>query len=94
MGDYSSIKWSLWKIVLLIEWICLLIGLAMPITPSKTGGDSSLAYLFFDDPGYLQEVLVYFVLGNLVFGILALIVLVVNWKEKRTGTDDEPPSAL
>ncbi len=93
MGD-SNTKWSRWKTVLLIEWICLLIALAMPITPSKTGGDAGLADLFFDDPSYLQEVLVYFVFGNLVFGILALIVLVVSWKEKRTGTDGEPPTEV
>jgi hypothetical protein len=90
----SSTKWNLWKIVLLIEWICLLIGLAMPITPSKTGGDLGFADLFFDDPTYLQEVLVNFVFGNLIFGILALIVLAVLWKERRSGTDDQPPSGL
>ena len=74
------------KAALVIEWICLLIGLAMPITPSKTGGDSSPADWFFHDPSYLQEVLVYFVAGNLVFGILVLIALAISWKERRAGS--------
>lgn len=66
----------------------------MPITPSKTGGDFSPADWFFHDPSYLQEVLVYFVAGNLVFGILALIVLAIVWKQRRAGTDDRPPTDM
>jgi hypothetical protein len=89
LADDGGTKWSPWKIVLIVEWACLLIGLGMPITPSKTGGDSSLADWFFDDPSYLQEVLVYFILSNLLFGLVALIGLAVYWKERRHGTDDQ-----
>jgi len=79
-------KWPIWRLVIILEWIALLIGLAMPITPSKTGGDFSLADWFFDDPHYLQEVLVYFLLTNLFIGVLALIALGIIWTEKRRGT--------
>lgn len=69
--------------ILLLEFIALGIGLAMPITPSKTGGDFSFADFFFDDPTYLQEVLVYFVLTNLILGVLGLVALVVLSVERR-----------
>jgi hypothetical protein len=81
-------KWTAWKSFLIVEWIALLIGLAMPITPSKTGSDFSFADLFFEDPNYFQEVLVYFLLGNLLLGVLALIVVIVMRKDKRSGEDE------
>ena len=75
-----------------IEFIALLIGLAMPITPSKTGADGSVADLLFLDPSYLQEALVYFVLTNLLFGILILVAWM--WERvqaTRTARSDDPP---
>ena len=82
-------KWPIWRLVIILEWIALLIGLAMPITPSKTGGDFSLADWFFDDPNYLQEVLVYFLLTNLFIGVLALIALgIIHLEKRRGGTKD------
>lgn len=57
--------------VLAVEAISLLIGLAMPITPSKTGSTWTPAQLFWTDPSYLAEVVVYFVLTNLL--ILAFL---------------------
>jgi hypothetical protein len=81
----SKERWSIWKFVLIIEWIALLIGLAMPITPSKTGSSFSLADWFFDDPSYLQEVLVYFLFTNLLIGVLALIAVVIIKIEKHRG---------
>ncbi|NIN71909.1 MAG: hypothetical protein GTO46_08265 [Gemmatimonadetes bacterium] len=92
MGGDNSTVWSIWKIVLIVEWACLLIGLAFPIMPSKTGGGFSFADWFFDDPSYMQEVLVYFIFSNLFFGVVALIALVMLWKERRAGTDDQPPT--
>ncbi len=81
-------EYSLWIIVLLFEFIALLIGLVMPITPSKTGSDYSLAELFFEDPSYLQEVLVYFLLANLTLGILALVALAIyRWEKRRDGAE-------
>jgi len=53
-----------------VEAIALLIGLAMPITPSKTGSTWSPAHLFSADPSYLTEVAVYFLMTNvLILGI-------------------------
>jgi len=89
MSSERGQKWPIWRLVLVLEWIALLIGLAMPITPSRTGGDFSFADWFFDDPHYLQEVLVYFLLTNLFIGILALIALVIIRREnRRGGTED------
>lgn len=59
--------------VLLVEAIALLIGLAMPITPSKTGSTWSPAQLFWPDPSYLEEVAVYFVMGNLLMLVIGLV---------------------
>ncbi len=78
-------RWTVWKIVLMLEGVALLIGLAMPITPSKTGGDFSLADWFFEDPSYLQEVLVYFLFTNLVLAVLVLIALLLLRSEKSQG---------
>ncbi len=83
MQDQRRVRWTFWKIVLVLEWIALLIALAMPITPGKTGGDFSFADLVLDEPGYLQEVLVYFVLTNLILGVLLVIALAIHWKERR-----------
>lgn len=80
-------KWTPWKSFLIVEWIALLIGLAMPITPSKTGGDFSFADLFFEDPNYFQEVVVNFLLANLLLGVLALMVVIVIRRDKRSGKD-------
>jgi hypothetical protein len=88
MSTEREQKWTWWKSLLIVEWIALLIALAMPITPSKTGGDASLADLVFEDPNYFQEVLVYFLVGNLLLGMLALIVVIVMRKDRRSGEDE------
>ena len=75
MSQDQRRKLSVWEIVLILEFTALLIGLAMPIVPSRTGGHLSLADWLFDDPSYLQEVLVYFLLTNLILGLLALVAL-------------------
>ena len=81
-------KWTRWKAFLLVEWIALLIGLAMPITPSKTGGDFSLGDWFFENPNYFQEVLIYFLFTNLLIVALGLIAVFVSRKDKRSGQDE------
>lgn len=65
------------QLVGLSQVVALLIALVMPVTPSRTGSDWSLARAFFADPSYVHEVLVYFVLTNLLMGLLALFVLVL-----------------
>lgn len=83
MSEDRRRRLAVWEIVLIFEVVALLIGLAVPITPSKTGGDLSLADWFFDDPRYLQEVLVYFLLTNLIFGLLALLAFGYTYIERR-----------
>jgi len=48
-------KFTIWHWIFLIEFIAVLIGIAMPITPSKTGSDFSLAGLFYKNPSFTQE---------------------------------------
>lgn len=70
-------QFTVWHGLLLAEGAAVLIALLMPITPSKTGSDWTLAQLFIPDPGYLQEVLAYFLFTNLV--LLAIAVICVLW---------------
>lgn len=63
--------------LLTVQAIAILIGLAMPVTPSKTGSRWSPAQLFTPEPTYLQEVVVYFVMTNstiLAIGLVAWVV--------------------
>jgi hypothetical protein len=64
--------------ILAIQSIALLIGIAMPLTPSKTGSTWSPAQLFWDDPSYLREVAVYFVMTNLLILGIGLVVWLVG----------------
>jgi hypothetical protein len=50
-------KFTIWHWIFLIEFIAVLIGIAMPITPSKTGSDFSLADLFYKNQSFTQEYL-------------------------------------
>ena len=61
--------------VLLSQGVALMIAMVMPVTPSKTGSEWSMAELVFREPSYVQEVAVYFVLTNLLFLVTAAIVL-------------------
>lgn len=70
--------------LLTVEAIALLIGLAMPITPSKTGSTWSPAQLFWPDPSYIAEVAVYFVMTNVLILALGLGVWAFS-KLKRPG---------
>jgi hypothetical protein len=85
MSDTDGPELTKWKIVLLLEFMALLIGMAMPITPSKTGSDFSLAEWFFQAPNYAQEVLVYFVLTNAVMVVLGFIAWVSVRADRRKG---------
>jgi hypothetical protein len=81
MNDESE-RFTVWHGLLLAEGAALMIALLMPITPSKTGSDGGLAELIIPDPSYLQEVVVYFILTNLL--LLVLAVMVAIWlKIKR-----------
>lgn len=74
-------------VLAIIEFIALLIALAMPITPSKTGGDNDLAKYFIENPSYLEKVFVAFIITNLLFGLLALVAFISVQISKRRKTD-------
>ena len=65
-------KLSNLKIFLLIEVIALFIAMIMPITPSKTGSDTSLADWFFKDPNYFQEFLFHLIFTNIIIAFVAI----------------------
>jgi hypothetical protein len=67
-------RFTIWHGLLLAECATLMIALLMPVTPSKTGSKRSLADLLITDPTYLQEVVVYFVLTNILILIIGAIV--------------------
>ncbi len=69
-------RFTVWHGLFLAEGAALLIGLLMPITPSKIGSDRGLAHLFISEPSYLQQVLVYFALTNLLLLILGAIIAI------------------
>jgi hypothetical protein len=66
-----------WAVALLaVEAVCLLIGLAMPITPSRTGSTWSPAELFAEDPSYLAEAAFWFVATHVLILALGLVAWV------------------
>ena len=67
-----------WQAYLLIEIILIIISLIIPISPSKTGSDSSLADCFFDDPSYLEKVFFNFLLFH--FLVLMIFIAYFLWK--------------
>jgi len=69
-------RFTVWHGLLLAEVSALLIALLMPITPSKTGSGRGLADFLISDPSYLQEVVVYFALTNLLLFILGVIIAI------------------
>jgi len=56
--------------ILLTQLSALAIGLLMPITPSRTGSSWTPALWVTDDPSYLMEVLVHYVLTNVLILVL------------------------
>jgi hypothetical protein len=71
----GSRRFTLWHGLLLAEGAALMIALVMPITPSKTGSGRGLARFLIPEPTYFEQVVVYFVLTN----ILILIIGGILW---------------
>ena len=80
MGDQEE-RFTIWHGLLLAEGSAIAIALLMPITPSKTASDRGIAEFFIPEPSYLQEVLVDFVLTNLLLLILGGIFVI--WVKLR-----------
>jgi uncharacterized membrane protein len=69
-------RFTVWHGLFLAEGTAVLIGLIMPITPSKTGSNRGLAHFIFPEPSYWQQVCVYFVITNLLLIILGMAIAV------------------
>lgn len=83
MGNKQE-RFTVWHGLLLAEGSALVIALLMPVTPSKTGSIRRLAEFLIPDPSYLQEVLVYFVLTNLlILIVVAILWLLVKFSSER-----------
>ncbi len=67
-------RFTIWHGLFLAEGAALMIALLMPITPSKTGSDQGIADFLIPNPTYLQEVVVYFILTNILILIIGLII--------------------
>lgn len=74
---------KVWQAFLGIQFIALLIGLAMPITPLKTGGRADMARYFFENPGYVHEALVWYLATNLLIALIAVIAVIWVRRENR-----------
>lgn len=71
-----------------VEAIALLIALAMPLTPSRTGSDHRPGDLLLQDAGYLEHVLVGFLLVHAILLVMAVAVWVVMVVSERPGPGD------
>lgn len=67
---------KVWQAFLGIQAVVLAIALAMPITPLKTGGRANMASYFVENPGYLHEALFWYLFGNVMVAIIAVIVVI------------------
>lgn len=70
----GSQRFTFWHGLLLAESAAIMIALLMPITPSKTGSDRGIADFLIPEPSYLQEVVVYFILTNILIVIIGVII--------------------
>jgi hypothetical protein len=69
---------TFWKIFFLVEGCLLAIALILPVTPSKTGSDKSLAEYFLEDPSYLEQVLFSRIFINVIVVFLAVFVMIIQ----------------
>ena len=76
---------TFWKIFFLVEGCLLAIALILPVTPSKTGSDKSLAEYFLEDPSYLEQVLFSLIFINAIVVFLAVIVIIILRVKKQKG---------
>lgn len=67
---------SRWKWLLLIQAAAAMVAVVMPVTPNRPGSDWSMAELVFPDPSYFEEVVVYFVLANLMILLMGAVLFV------------------
>lgn len=74
---------KVWQAFLTVQAIVLAIALVMPITPTKTGGRANMAAYFVENPGYLHEAVFWFLAGNALVAILAVIVVILVRRDKR-----------
>lgn len=74
---------KVWQAFLGIEAFLILIAVATVVTPSKTGGRAHAADLFFENPGFFHEALVWFVVGNILVALLAVIVVIWGRRSDR-----------
>lgn len=81
-----------WEMFVLIEFVALLIGFVMPVTPSKSGAaDWSPAELLFAEPSYFENVVVYFVLAHLVIAVLGALLVALTGGSDHGDSSGEGP---
>lgn len=85
--DNSKYPLPDWAVALILsQAIALMLAIIIPVTPSKTGSPWSPADFVFDDPSYLQEATVIYVLVNGVMALLGGYVLIATkWGKSQSG---------
>ena len=63
-------------VVVLVEVAALAISLVIPLTPSRSGSEASLADLFVSDPTFFEQALTIFALTNLLVFFFGLAVFI------------------
>ena len=69
---------------LVIEFVSLIIGIAMALTPNKTGSDYSIADHLFDDPSLLEKTVVYFLLTNGIILVIGLCFWIWSRRNRQS----------
>lgn len=79
---------KVWQAFLGVEAVLTLIAAAVVVTPSKTGGRARAAQLFFESPGFFHELLVWFVAGNVLVALMAVIAIISVRRSNRKKSAD------
>lgn len=78
------------QLFLATEFVLLLIATLMTIVPGRTGKKSRLAEYFIENPDTLDQILTHWLLGNILVGILGVIIALWWYASGRKARSDDP----
>ena len=83
-------SFTVWHGLVLCESFALLVALATTIVPSKTGSKNGISGHFFENPTFLQELMVNLVGINLMLVLLAagIAIWVLKTRSKQSSSID------
>ena len=80
----KSEPFTFWHGLLFGEGVAAVIALPSTVVPGRTGLRNSIAELFFDQPTFMQKLLVSFVGINLILIVLLVVAFAVWWWKSRS----------